>query len=367
MWKRHRVRLKKQRLDHELRYLFLEVTRKCNLACLYCGSSCTGKPPEDEMPISRWIEIVEQVASDFDSKKIMVAVTGGEPLLKEGILDLFARLSELGFRYGMVTNGQLLDADMAKRLVEVGMGSISVSMDALPEENDRLRGRGSSEKVMQAIRHLQEAGFSGKLEVISTITKPVVPSLEEMRKFVASMKVPLWRAAPVMPIGRAAEHPELIPDSRDVRSMLEWMRQSRKDSYEPQPEMSEEGYLGNRFEGLVRPFLVQCRAGTNVAGIRYDGRIAACPELTDAFDQGHMATDRFKDIWDKEYQIMRDRSWTKKGICKDCEHFEVCQGGSLHLYEDTKSDILRCLYKMCKEVDGQYMHCSGCEPRFYGE
>jgi radical SAM protein with 4Fe4S-binding SPASM domain len=351
VWERHTARTEQLRDEHPLRYLFLEVTRRCNLACKYCGSSCTGRQPEGELTIPEWIEVVEQVAGDFDPSRVMVAVTGGEPLLKEGVFELFAALRRLGFRYGMVSNGQLLDLAMARRLVRVGMGSISLSMDGVPEVNDALRGRGAADKVIAAIANLRAAGYTGKLEIISTITRPALARLDEMRRFVASLRVPMWRVAPVMPIGRAAENPELVPTADDVRALLEYVRASRRDRMLPTPEFSEEGFLGNRFEGQVRPYLCQCRAGITIAGIHHDGRIGACPELPAAFDQGHVRTDRFKTVWEERYQDLRDRSWTKKGACASCAQYRVCKGGALHLYESTESTHLRCLYLQCKEAE----------------
>jgi radical SAM protein with 4Fe4S-binding SPASM domain len=353
LWQKHKLRMAELYRTHPLRYLFLEVTRQCNLACLYCGSSCTGKPPASELSIAQWKELVDLVAKDFDPRTIMVAVTGGEPLIKEGIFDLFEALRNRGFRYGMVSNAKVLDRRSAEALVKAGIGSISLSMDALPEVNDRLRGRGISAKVAEAVGHLREAGYKGKLEIISTITKPAMASLDEMRRHVASLQVPLWRVAPVMPIGRAAEHPELIPDAGDIRYMLEWIRQARKDTFIPSPEFSEEGFVGYRYEGNVRPYLCQCRAGITVGGIRYDGRIGACPELADTFDQGNIHDDDFKTVWDTRYQVFRDRRWARKGPCRDCRFWSVCRGGALHLYEDTEKPFLRCLYLMCKETDGR--------------
>ena len=352
LWQKHKLRINELTRTHPLQYLFLEVTRKCNLACLYCGSSCTGKAPGSEMAVAEWKELVQQVAGQFDARKIMVAVTGGEPLIKEGIFDLFEELKKQGFRYGMVSNAKVLDAAAARALLKAGMGSISLSMDALPEVNDKLRGRGISKKVEEAIGHLREAGFKGKLEIISTITRPAIAHLDDMRRYVASLRVPLWRVAPVMPIGRAAEHPELIPTAEDIRYMLEWIKQARPDGMVPSPEFSEEGFVGYRFEGGVRPYLCQCRAGITVGGIRFDGRIGACPELSDAFDQGDIHNDDFKAVWDERYEVFRNRSWARKGPCKGCRFWDVCKGGALHLYEDTQSPFLRCLYKMCKETDG---------------
>jgi radical SAM protein with 4Fe4S-binding SPASM domain len=351
LWQRHLDSYKKLIAEHPLRYLFLEVTRRCNLACAYCGSSCLPNATRDEMSIGQWIDCLRQIAADFDASKIMVAVTGGEPLLKEHVDDLFAELHRLGFHYGMVTNGFFLDEQRARGMIDAGIGSISISMDAPGEVNDRLRGKGASQKVAQAVAALQQVGFKGKLEIISTITKPAVPLLPKMRQQVASMRVPYWRVAPVMPIGRASKRADLVPGPSDVRAILEFVREGRRDGFAPAPEFSEEGFVGNRFEGCVRPYLAQCRAGITIGGILSDGRIGACPELGDAFVQGDIRTERFKDVWETRYQLLRDRSWTKKGMCAECAQYDRCQGGSMHLYPTPEEDIIRCLYWMAKQTE----------------
>lgn len=352
-WRRHRLRYDALCHEHPLRYLFLEVTRRCNLACRYCGSDCTPRERTGELTIPEWRDVVRQVAADFVARRIMVAVTGGEPLLVPGVLDLFRELRAQGFPFGMVTNGVLLDAAMARELVAAGVGSVSLSMDAPPELNDRLRGPGTAAAVAAAVAHLRAAGYRGKLEIISTITKPAVPLLDEMRRHVGALRVPLWRVAPVMPIGRAARQPELIPDAVDVRTILEYVRASRRDAFLPRPEFSEEGFLGNRFEGQVRPYLCQCRAGITIAGIRANGAVGACPELDPAFDQGDIRSERLATVWEGRYQVFRDRRWTKRGACADCGHWKTCRGGSLHLYGSRDAELLRCLYQMCRETDGR--------------
>lgn len=352
VWQRHLAERARISAEHELRYLFLEVTRACNLACAYCGSSCGPREKKHELAASDWVGVLRQVAEDFDPKRIMVAVTGGEPLMKPGVFEIFAELSRLGFPYGMVSNACLLDAAQAEALVAVGIGSISLSCDAPPPLNDELRGAGTSAAVERAVEALRAAGFAGKLEIISTITKPAVPRLAEMRAWVSSLRVPLWRVAPVMPIGRAARRPDLVPGPEDIRAILEFVLAGREDGLSPTPEMSEEGYVGNRFEGNVRPYLCQCRAGTSIAGILCDGRIGACPELGDDFVQGDIKVERLADVWRERYQLFRDRSWTHHGKCGGCEHLARCDGGAMHLYETLESEPLRCLYLLAREGGG---------------
>lgn len=352
-WREHRRRLALLTDAHPLRYLFFEVTRRCNLKCAYCGSSCEGTEAAAELSAAEWVSIVEQIAEDFPEQKPMVAVTGGEPLLKAGIFEVFAALRRHGLPYGMVSNGFLIDGDAARRLVEVGMGSISISMDAPAEVNDALRGRGASARVRSAVLALREAGFTGKLEIISTLTRPAVPLLDAMRRFVAELRVPYWRVAPVMPIGRAAQRPELVPGPLEVRQILEYVRLARQDDLLPKPEFCEEGFLGRRFEKAVRPYFWQCRAGITTGGISSDGRIGACPELSAAFAQGDIRTERFKEVWETRYQLLRDRAWTHRGVCATCDQLEICGGAALHLFETPEAEPLRCLYLLAKEAESQ--------------
>ncbi|MBQ8035603.1 MAG: radical SAM protein [Proteobacteria bacterium] len=351
MWKRHQIRTSANRDLHELRYLFFEVSRRCNIHCRYCGSSCTLEERMNELTTQEWLDIIDQLAEDFDPKRVMIAVTGGEPLFRKDIFEIFARLYERGFRYGMVCNSTLLNEEAARKLVECGMDSISLSCDSLPEINDSIRGKGMSAHVVKAIKNLKDAGYAGILEILSTITKPCMDHLEEMREWVTAQGVKRWRVSPVIAIGRAAENPDLLLDDADIRKLLTFVRNRRRvlGDDEVRPEFSEEGYLGDDFEGLVRPYLCQCRAGINVGGIRYDGIVGACPEISQYFDQGDIRKERFKDIWDNRYQDYRDRSWTRKlGPCRHCDKFDLCHGGAMHLYDDKSTPTHRCFYEMVK-------------------
>lgn len=353
MWKRHQLRTSVNREKHELRYLFFEVSRRCNLCCKYCGSGCTPEERQNEMSADEWISIIDQIAEDYDPRRVMIAITGGEPLFKPGIFDIFKHLRDKGFPYGMVCNSTLLDAEAARKLVECDMSSLSLSCDCIPEINDAIRGRNTSKHVVEAIGHLRDAGYKGILEILSTITKPCMPHLDEMRRWVTDLGIKQWRVSPVMPLGRAAENRELLLDDEDVRELLKFIRRCRRTLRdEISMEFSEEGYLGNRFEGLVRPYLCQCRAGINVGGIRYDGKVGACPEISPFFDQGDIHQNRFSEIWNTRYQVFRDRSWTHDlGPCKKCKKYSICKGGALHLYEDTDHPASRCFYEMIGHDD----------------
>jgi radical SAM protein with 4Fe4S-binding SPASM domain len=191
---------------------------------------------------------------------------------------------------------------------------------------------------------------------MSTVTRPAIPLLDEMRRLIADLRVPRWRLVPVMPIGRAASRADLLPDPHDLRTLLDFVRAARADGQLPVPELGEEGYLGRQYEGRVRPYLCECRAGITTGGILADGRIGSCPELGDAFVQGDIRRERFRDVWEDGYSLLRDRSWTRKGPCRECAAFDDCQGGSLHLYPTPGAELTRCFHLMLEGRTG----CTGC-------
>ena len=56
------------------------------------------------------------------------------------------------------------------------------------------------------------------------------------------------------------------------------------------------------------------------------------------------------DVWNNRYNDMRDRSWTKKGICKNCKSYKYCQGNGLHLYNKDK-ELMFCHLERLKKAN----------------
>ncbi len=347
---RYRARIDRLLLPriHPLRYLFLEVTRVCNLHCSYCGSDCTKRPQGTELTSGQWISAISSIARDFSAPKIMVAVTGGEPLLKEGIFDILRTLREHHFQFGMVTNGTCLDQATARELVSTGIGSISVSLDGPEQSNDRQRGHGSFQKALRALLNLRSAGYRGILEVISTLTKETAPALRETQELLRKEGITRWRVAAAFPLGRARQSSGTMLSNPEIKDLLETVMTLRASSKSPVPEYAEEGFLGCRYEQKVRPYFYHCQAGLTVGGIKADGSIGACPEIPKNLDQGNVLVDRFSTVWNNGYAAFRNRSWTRKGICSDCKDFRVCQGNSLHLWDFERGETQRCyLREIC--------------------
>jgi GTP 3',8-cyclase len=137
--------------------LRISITDRCNFRCVYCRSA----DPEnyrDHDEILSWPEL-DRLAKIFLSLGIRkIRVTGGEPLVREGVEDYIARLHALGVEdLSMTTNGHLL-AERCERLLAAGLRRINISLDSLdPEKFERITRTKSFSTVMQSIAVAQNS------------------------------------------------------------------------------------------------------------------------------------------------------------------------------------------------------------------
>ena len=143
--------------------LRVSITDRCNYKCVYCRTGNEGAQ-YSELPIADYLRIVRLFVALGIEK---VRLTGGEPLLRRGLIDLIRELASLRTIAGdpldlaLTTNGHLL-ADQAAALKSAGLSRITVSMDAVDAATfERItRVPGSFQHVLSGIRAAQAAGLA---------------------------------------------------------------------------------------------------------------------------------------------------------------------------------------------------------------
>ncbi|MBR4555639.1 MAG: radical SAM protein [Ruminococcus sp.] len=316
----------------DLRNLFLELTLRCNERCIHCGSSC-GDVPSIEVGVDEYDKLLREVREDLGTGHKMLCITGGEPLLRREFFEITEIANDLGFNWGMTSNGTLITKDVAKDLRRVGMKTISVSIDGLEATHDAFRRTpGGYAKAMQGIENLLEVGGWKSVQITTVVTHENISQLPELYKIFDKMDIDSWRVINMEPMGRAKQHPELILTPDDYRYMFEFIRQNRINGQPVCYGCSH--YLGPEYEREVRDWYFLCTAGLYTASITCSGDIVACLDIErrPEFVQGNIRTDRFSEVWlNKFKEFRRDLSDTTEK-CKDCEEAKFCHGGSFHSY-----------------------------------
>jgi len=148
------------RFNRKINYLRISVTDRCNLRCKYCMPEQGVQSLQHEDILSfEEIESIAKEAVDLGVDKIRL--TGGEPLVRKGILNLVQKIAAInGVKdFGLTTNGVLLN-QFAKPLFDAGLMRINISLDTLDEIRYRELTRGGNVKnVLDGIFAAKEAGF----------------------------------------------------------------------------------------------------------------------------------------------------------------------------------------------------------------
>jgi radical SAM protein with 4Fe4S-binding SPASM domain len=322
--------------EPDLTYLFWESTLRCNLRCLHCGSSCEAKSPLRELETSEILSVLDTIAEDFDTSRIFVSITGGEPLMRKDLFEVVAHMTRLGLRACIVTNGVLLDARNAARLFDAGMRTITVSLDGLEGTHEAVRGKGSYRPALAALGHARAAGMT-TVEAVTCVRPANLGELPAIERAVRDAGAELWRLLTIDRMGRLAgqESPDMWLDPPQIRTLLDFVETRRaeleRDGAPIDVRFSCGGFLGMRRERTVRPESGQCYAGSAVASILCDGQVGACPSIPRAWAaQGSVRDARFSAIWRDRFEKYRDLSWRKSGPCERCSWFDTCLGGGLH-------------------------------------
>jgi len=278
-------------------YLRLSVTDLCNYRCRYCmpEDGICKRPHHEILTIEECIEISE-VAVSLGVKKIRL--TGGEPLVRRGIVDICRALRALpGLEeLCLTTNGSLLP-ELAKPLRDAGVDRLNISLDTLRADRFRDITRiGTLEDVLSGIRAAEEAGFRHlKLDTV------YIGGFndDEVGDFLALTRKHDWevRFIELMPMGPCAEWEQsrFLPVGRILEQF-------------PELEEIEPNGVARRYRlpdaagtvGLISPishdFCNQCRR----IRVTADGKLKGClhsrseislkgahgEELAEAFRQG---------------------------------------------------------------------------------
>lgn len=352
-WKR---RIDKLIEEHPLQIISWEATRRCNMNCVHCGSPHEKVNLDDELTTDEIVGAFKQIANDFDMGQFRhINITGGEPFVRKDLLKVLQSIScTLYYRnIDIQTNGIILyeNPELLNELKEYGVTGIGVSIDGLEATHESFRRMsGSFAKAFEAARLAVEHGY---VVTVSTVahSKNVdeIPELFELVK--TEIKPRVFRVMTIDPIGRTEFDSVYLLSLEQVRQVVNFLRfeyqLSCRDYADPSTTMVElgcGGWMGKELEGTFRPLIFHCVAGINNLGILFDGKLAACSNISRDFIEGDLKRERIRTVWETRYQKYRNFDWKRIGPCIKCDQWEYCHGGPMHLRKPN-GQLLYCLYR----------------------
>jgi heme b synthase len=340
-----------------LRLVAWEVTRSCNLACVHCRATAQDRPYENELTTDECFRLMDGIAAVAQP---IIILTGGEPLLRPDIFDIAAYGAAKGFRMTMAVNGTLLTPELAKRMVEVGIQRISISLDgADAASHDAFRQvKGAFDGALHGMDCARKAGLD--FQINTTITQQNLHEIPAIQELAVSLGAVAHHIFLLVPTGRGKDLAEQAISAAQYEETLHWFYDQRdhvplqlKATCAPhyyrilrQRAKSDGRKVDFQTFGLDA-MTRGCLGGVGFCFISHVGQVQPCGYLE--LDCGNVREKSFKEIW-KSSPIFCDLRDLKKyeGKCGKCEYIRVCGGCRARAYENTGNHLAEeplCLYQ----------------------
>lgn len=312
-------------VDFNLKYVVWSCTQACNFHCLHCAKDA-GNPLPNELNTEEAKGLLRQVAE----LGVDLFIAGVEPLLRPDITELTGYAGQLSLPVYLKTNGWYLDERMADQLA-ASRTQVIVGMSGTEEVQERIRGKGSYRRALEAAQLCAERGILLGLSFwLTRFTVDHVPELVELAISVGAKELSL---ADYIPQGRTKEiYKKLVPSPEEYERVLHQVYRLYKDlqdriivfpytifsrrimkTYEPQTELTKACSLHDWLEIAEDGRVFSCRSMDLLAG---DLRRSSLKEIWEGAQAGEMG------------ELIRQLYHPKniKGKCGRCEHFHICGG-----------------------------------------
>lgn len=339
--------------QNNLRLVFWETTKRCNLKCVHCRASAILGPSPEELNTAEMKKFIDQLVSF--AKPILV-LSGGEPMMRPDIYEIARYGTDKGLRVALATNGTLIGKAEAKKIKGSGVARVSISLDgATAVIHDDFRGEaGAFDAAIKGYDNLKEIGMS--MQINTTVTKRNVDELPKVLELALKRGVDAMHIFMLVPTGCGLEIAEsdMLPAGR-YEEVLEWLyRKSTEVKIDLKATcaphyfriLAQKGAAIKKGQGM-HARSKGCLAGTAVCFVSYKGDVYPCGYLP--VSSGNIREMNIKDIWEdsKIFSDLRDTG-NLKGKCGRCEYRNLCEGCRARAYAE-KNDYLEeepyCIYE----------------------
>lgn len=307
-------------MELPLKHISWAVTNRCNLKCRFCFVNSGLK---EEITLEEAKERIFVPLKKLGGQSI--GFTGGEPLLREGLLKLIRDAKDYDFITSMVTNGVLINEKIARELKQTGLDRIQISLDsAIEEENDRIRGEGVFKKVTEhAIPLLIKQGFD--VTLVATPTPLLIDSFGEYIKLAKNLgigKIYIRRLVVTedrFGEGYKAKYKDFLERFIKIKRSDAQIRLFCGDPLIATLDEKLSKYTNDS------DLIGGCSAGLNSLAVDEIGDVRACTRLPLVI--GNVRKDDLEEIWlnDVTLKELRERE-NLLGKCGVCRYKWICGG-----------------------------------------
>jgi SynChlorMet cassette radical SAM/SPASM protein ScmE len=323
------------------RSLDLAITNRCNLRCAYCSHFNSPGEVLEDLDKDEWLRFLEELNS---CSVLQLTLEGGEPFYRKDLKDLIEGIVHNRMRFDILSNGTLIDDDIAAFLDSSGRcNGVQVSIDGSgSESHDVFRGEGSFNRAINGIKVLMRNKIPITVRV--TIHRKNVRDLDGIAELlldeIGLSGFSTNSASFLGSCRRNTEQVQLTPEEHSL-AMKTLVRLNKRyqgrisASAGPLAEarswlMMERARIEKKGAMPGRGYLIGCGGPMTSLAVRADGVIVPCSQMSH-IELGMINRDSLKDIWQNHPELKRLRERRSIPLsdfefCRGCDYIGYCSG-----------------------------------------
>jgi AdoMet-dependent heme synthase len=343
------------------------LTEKCNLKCTHCYQE--GKTirdislPEIKMTVRQISDTIQQWSDTYEIPfSASCNVTGGEPLLRKDLPKILQELARYNFNISVLTNGTLMEKETARRLADIPVSGVQVSLEGPETIHENIRGKYSFSSAVKGVESLLDAGIPVTLNV--TLSEMNADFITDMVTVATGLGVQRLGFSRLVPYGRGSSMLTKMLTKERAREIYEQIFSIRNSAFNQESDLKAQFFnRGQEEHSDLNPYLSGrpstlkieelqivtgdpvasqlgaesidddfeafpvggCAAGLSGITLLPDGTISPCRRL--GMSIGNILKDSLREVWatSRVLNALRDKN-AYKGKCKTCKRWSTCRG-----------------------------------------
>ena len=311
-------------------HLQWHITERCNLKCKHCYFD--EKFLKNELSLNQLFTVFDDYIRllkkwEFPCEASRISITGGEPLVRDDFFEFLEKChkNKEKSRYGILTNGILLDDEKIFKFKKLKIDYVQVSLEGMEKNNDEIRGKETFKKIVKAIKLLVKDKISTSISV--TVTKQNLRDIPLLIKLAKDLKVNSLGLRRFIPIGRGEQIKKLMLSPPETKELYLYILETNQKLADKRSKLrlnigcedgilAQEGYNSNT-----------CVAGYSSLTILPNGDVYPCRRLP--IYVGNVLKQTLEEIFYKSSELIKLRNPENINIyCKNCPFFDKCKGGA---------------------------------------
>lgn len=297
------------------------TTNQCNMYCDHCYRDA-GARAEEELNTEEGKALLDEIKKA--GFKIMI-FSGGEPFMRSDIFELVEYSKSLGLITVFGTNGTYITPEVAKRLKDIGVDGVGISLDSLDKaKHDNLRKlEGAWEGAVQGMKNCRDVGLP--FQIHTTLMDWNWNEAEAITDFAVELGAKAHHFFFLVPTGRAKNIEEESLRAEEYEDILtRIMKKQQEVDIELKPTCAPQFMRIAKQMGMDLRFGRGCLAGTSYCIIGPKGKVQPCAYMD--MEVGNVRETPFSEIWANSEVFKNLRTLDYKGGCGSCGFKKLCGG-----------------------------------------